>query len=179
MRLDRPHSEIVGTCRKPNNEYTNVAKSILPLIRYELPFQLFDDERPLNWFRDLVMIGNGIHDIRLQTPQPLKIIRLQKLLLQDTEPYPNLVQPRGVDRQSVDLDVQRPAVSQDLSLEPAIELLGCVCRAVVQNQDQGMDTARQGFRDSRPQQESLEVYKPLPQATLPINLSIGHAQTCP
>jgi len=105
------------------------------------------------------------------------MIRLQQLPLQNTEPYLNLVQPRCVGRQPVDLNVQRPSVDLDLFLQPAFELLGCVRRAVVQNQGHGMNTARQCFGNNRPQQESLEVYKPLPQATHPIDLSIGHAQS--
>ena len=105
------------------------------------------------------------------------MIWLQKLPLQNTEPYLNLVQPRCVGRQPVNVDVQRPAVDLDLFLQPAFKLLGCVRRTVVQNQGHGMNTARQGFGNNRPQQEGLEVYKPLSQATRPIDLSIGHAQS--
>jgi hypothetical protein len=105
------------------------------------------------------------------------MIGLQKLPLQDTEPYLDLVQPRCVGRQPVDLDVQRPTVGFDLFLQPAFKLLGRVCCAIIQNQGQGMNTACQSFRDHCSQQESLEVYKPLPQATCSKDLPVGHAQS--
>jgi hypothetical protein len=131
----------------------------------------------LDWFRGCVVIGDEIQDILSQISQSFEMIWLQKLSLQNTEPYLDLVQPRCVGRQPVDLDVQCPAIDLDLFPQPAFKLLGCVCRAIIQNQGQSMNTACQSFRDHRPQQESLEVYKPLPQATCPIDFSIGHTQS--
>jgi hypothetical protein len=46
-----------------------------------------------------------------------------------------------------------------LFLEPALELLGRVCRAVVQNQGQSMNPARQGFRDNRTLISRVKMYR--------------------
>ena len=88
------------------------------------------------------MMGDGLHDIRVRASQSLKTVGLQKFQLKGAEPYLNLVQPGSTDRQPVGLDPQPPTIGFDLFLQPASELFGSARGAVVQDQSQGMNTAR-------------------------------------
>ncbi len=104
------------------------------------------------------------------------MIRLQELSLQDTEPNFDLVQPRSIRGQPVDLNAQLPTLALDLLLQPPFQLLGRVRCPVVQNQSQCVNTAPQSLGDHHCQQESLKVDKPFVQTALPIDPPISYAQ---
>src|SRR5258708_31331007 len=64
----------------------------------ELAFQFFNRVGPLEWLGGLVIAGNKVLDGLLKLIQGGKMVRLQELALQQTEPNLNLIEPGGVGR---------------------------------------------------------------------------------
>lgn len=102
------------------------------------------------------------------------MIGCKQLPLQDTEPDFDLIKPRGVGGQPIDLNGKGPALFHPLLFQPAFQLLGGVGRPVVEDEDQGAYLPTQGLRDQGPEQESLEIHEPFALPTQAVDLSIGH-----
>ena len=123
-----------------------------------------------------VVMTDEDQDGLLQVWQGVKVIGLQHLALQDTEPELDLIEPGRVLGQPVDLHLKRPGTSFCLGLQPGFQSFRRVRGPVIQNQGQGVHPTLPGRRDDRVQQKRLEVDKPFPGPTLAVHLPVGDTQ---
>ena len=76
-----------------------------------------------------------------------KMVRLEKLALEQTEPDLNLIEPRGIGRKPIELRRQFPFRLGCQFLDPLWELLGCVSRTITLDQSDRLHTTALGFRN--------------------------------
>ena len=71
---------------------------VLPLFHswFKLLLKFFNGIRPLDWFGLLFILGNKVCDSLFQRLETLKVIRLQALPLQNTQPNLHLIQPGSI-----------------------------------------------------------------------------------
>src|SRR6266702_5599782 len=72
----------------------------------KLAFQFFNRVGPLEWFGGLVVVSNEVQDGLLKLIQAAEMIGLQEFALQQTEPNFDLIEPRGIGRQPIELHRQ-------------------------------------------------------------------------
>src|SRR6266700_3819126 len=142
-------------------------------MRSEFLFKFLDGIRPVDRLGRLVVVGNEIEDGLLQLVSAEKMVRVQEFALQDTKPDLNLIQPRGVGGQPIHLNGQAARVHRALLLKPVRQLLRCVRRAIIQDQDQRLHLSPQRFWKDDLFQERAEIHKAFARRALTIDLSIG------
>ena len=146
-------------------------------MRTEFLFQFLDGVGPMNRLRRSVAVPNKRPNRLLQCLQAPEVIRLQELPLQDAEPDLDLVQPRGVLGQPVDLDLQRPSSGLGFFGQPLLQLLRRMGSPIVQDQSQCMDTPPQRLRDDHRQQKGLVVDKSFSVPAHAVDPPISHTQS--
>src|SRR5437763_8111998 len=79
-------------------------RAVLSQAWRELVLQILNGIRPLEWLGGLVVAGNKVENGRSEFSKAGKMVRLQKFALQNAEPYFDLIEPRCIDREPVELD---------------------------------------------------------------------------
>ena len=104
----------------------------------ELAFQFFNRVGPLEWFGGLVVVGNEVQDGLLKLIKATEMVGLEEFALQQTEPNFDLIEPRGIGRQPIELHRQFSIQRRRSFLDPAGELLGCMSRPIIQDECHGL-----------------------------------------
>ena len=128
---------------------------------FRVSVRVFQRCSPLDGFGCLVVIDDKIANALLQVGGTDKVIRLEVFPLENTEPDFQLVQPRSIGRQRGDVKRQLAILHQRELLQPVFQLFGCVCCAVIQDQDHLSYTAQHRFGRNLLLDEHLEIGKAL------------------
>ena len=89
----------------------------------KLVLQLFNRVRPLEWLGGLIVVSHKIQDGPLKLQAARKMVRLEKLALEQREPDLNLIKPRSVGWKPIELHRQFPFRSGCQFGNPSWELL--------------------------------------------------------
>src|SRR5229473_8708607 len=89
----------------------------------------------------------------------------------------NLIEPGGIRRQPMDLEMESEIADAFLLAEPAFQLFGRVGGAIVQNEDDRVNLASQCFRNDDLLHKSLEIDKTLALSTNSVDLTIGDGES--
>lgn len=138
--------------------------------------QLFNRVRPLKWLGGLIGVRHKIQDGPLQLLTAGKMVRLEKLALEQTEPDLNLIEPRGIGRKPIELHRQFPFRLGCQFGDPSRELLGCVSRTIIEHQSDRLHPTALGFRNENGFSKGAEVDKPFARVALTIDQPIGHGE---
>src|SRR5947199_10312721 len=101
--------------------------------RSKLVFQLFNGVRPLDGLSSLIIASNKIQNGPLKLITASKMVRLEKLALYETEPNLNLIKPRCVGGEPIELHRQFALRAFRQLLDPLWELLGGVGRTIIKH----------------------------------------------
>ena len=131
----------------------------------------------MNRFSCTIVASNKGHNVPDQCLDAVKVIRSQQFALQDTEPNFDLIQPRRILGQPIDLDRERPSMLLRLVLQPRPQPFRGVSRAIIQNQDHSMNATlyRRWHNDFG--DEGLKIDEAFMRATLAVDLSISYTQS--
>ncbi len=138
---------------------------------------LFALSRPTFYAAQAAWERSGLLGL-LQVLDTDKVIVLEQLALQDTEPNLKLIEPGGVRRQPIHVKRELTLHHHGLLVQPAFQLLGSVRGAIVENQADRPHSALDCLRNDDLLHKGLEIGKRFARATCTIDLSIGHTQPC-
>src|SRR5450755_1716919 len=100
------------------------------------------------------------------------MIGLQMFALQQTEPDFDLIEPRRIGRQPVNLEMQLPFTCLFLGAQPAFELLGSVCGSIIQDEGHRLDAPSQRFRNDFLLHKCLEIDKAFVRPAGSVDLAV-------
>lgn len=144
----------------------------------KLAFQFFNRVGPLEWFGGLVVVGNEVQDGLLKRIKTAEMVGLEEFALQQTEPNFDLIEPRGIGRQPIELHRQFYIQRRRSFLDPARELLGCMSRSIIQDERHGLYPTAWCYYQQDGLYKAAEVDKAFARVALPIDETISDAQRC-
>ncbi len=104
------------------------------------------------------------------------MVGLQELALEQTEPDLKLIEPRGIDRQPIELHREFPLRRRRQFLHKARELLGGVSRAIIEDQRDLLHTTTVGLCDDNRLSKRAEIDEAFARVTLAVDQPISHAE---
>src|SRR6266699_63585 len=140
----------------------------------ELVFQLLSRVGPLEGLGGLVIASNEVLDRLLKLIKAAEMIGLQEFALQETEPDLQLIEPRSVDRQPIELHPQFPLRRRRQLLHPTGQLFGRMGRPIIQHQCHRLHLAALGFCNDNRLEKGTEVDKAFARMALAIDQPISH-----
>ncbi len=93
-------------------------------MRSKLMFQLLNGVRPGEWFGRLIVVSNEVKHCLLQLGETSKMVGVEELTLEKTEPDLDLIEPGGVFREPVHLQSNLPIWNRVQFLLPRSQLDG-------------------------------------------------------
>src|SRR6266566_3914524 len=145
----------------------------------ELVFQLLSRVGPLEGLGGLVIASNEVLDRLLKLIKAAEMIGLQEFALQETEPDLQLIEPRSVDRQPIELHPQFPLRRRRQLLHPTGQLFGRMGRPIIQHQCHRLHLAALGFCNDNRLEKGTEVDKAFARMALAIDQPISDTEARP
>src|SRR6266487_2189590 len=143
----------------------------------EFVFKLLNCVGPFDRLGLLVEIHEKVSNGLFQVLDIDKVIGLEQLALQDTEPDLQLIEPGGIRRQPTDVKLELTLHHCWLFLQPAFQLLRSVGGSIVQDQADRPCTALKRLRDDDLLHKGLKIGKGFARAAAARDLPIGDTES--